>query len=567
MSLTGTLNIGRTALATHQVAIQVTSNNISNVNTPGYTRQTAKLRALADRQIGPDLFVGTGVGIDAITRAIDESLNGRLRASVSDGESAGVVKQWLSRVEATFNELSDEDLSTRLSKFFTSWSNLANKPQDIGLRQIVLQAGESVANWVKDVRGQLAGLSDDVDGRIKALAGTADSIAQQVAALNVEIIKSEGGGAGQANGLRDQRDLLLSKLSELVNIQTREQPSGAINVYVNSEPLISGGDSKGVGVRQEIIDGEVVRTIIFKESDSELNITAGQLGGLASAKATISDSLDGIDSLANNLIFELNKIHASGQGLEGVGGVQSSFAVEDSTVSLNSDEAGLEFTPTNGSFVVHVKNKQTGLTTSTLVQVDLDGLSANDTTLDSLAASINGIANIGATSTGGRLNVSADSDAVELSFSQDSSGILAAIGVNTFFTGSDASDIAVNNNLKSRPSLLAAAKNGEPADNQTALAIARLESQSIAGLSNISIKDSYAGLVNDIAGKASTAQSDAEAAESIRETLAAQREALSGVSLDEEAVNLIKSQRAFQGAARVISTVDELLQTVLNLVR
>jgi flagellar hook-associated protein 1 FlgK len=214
-----------------------------------------------------------------------------------------------------------------------------------------------------------------------------------------------------------------------------------------------------------------------------------------------------------------------------------------------------------------VKNKQTGLTSSTLIQVDLDGLNADDTSLDSLAASINAVAGISANSTGGRLNVTADTATTEISFSQDSSGVLAALGINTFFTGADAGDIAVNTSLKTRPGLLAAARNGQPADNQTALAIARLETQSLVSLGGVSLKDSYEGIVNGIASQAARAQSDAEAADAIRETLSAQREALSGVSLDEEAVNLMRSQRAFQGAARVISVVDEMMRTVLALIR
>lgn len=567
MSLSGTLSVGRTALATHQVALQVTSNNIANVNTPGYTRQVAKLGTLPEQQIKPGQYVGTGVEIDSITRAIDESLNGRVRSSIADGESAGVLKQWLGRVEAAFNELSDEDLSSRMSKFFNSWSNLANKPADVGLRQIVMQAGDSVAGWMNDLRTGLADLSGDVNDRIGALVQTADGLTNQIARLNNEIMRAEGGTGGTANGLRDQRDELLRQLSELVNIETRQQDNGSVSVYVNSEPLIEGASSQGIGLREEVIDGEVIRTLIFKNTDGEMNVTAGQLGGLNTVKTTIDDNVDKLDTLANNLIFELNKIHSAGQGLEGRQNIQSTFAVDDPAAALNSEEADLKFAATNGSFVVHVKNKQTGLTTSTLVQVDLDGVGGNDTSLNTLATSIDSIANIRADSTAGRLNINTDSDAVEISFSQDSSGILAALGVNTFFTGSDAGDIAVNSQLKSTPTLLAAAKNGEPGDNQTALAISRLESQAMAGLNNVSLKDTYAGMVNDIAAQAATAQSNAEAADSIRETLIAQKEAFSGVSLDEEAVNLIRSQRAFQGAAKIISTVDEMLQTMLGLVR
>lgn len=567
MSLIGALNAGKTALAAHQVAIQVAGNNIANVNTPGYTRQVGKLGPNADQRYAPGQFVGTGVHVDSIARAIDESLNSRLRGAVSDGEGAAVMKQWLGRVEAAFNELSDEDLSTRLSKFFNAWSNLANKPQDTGLRQIVVQAGESVATWMRDLRGQLTALNENVDERLRGVVDDADALARQVADLNRQIVRAEGGDGGPANGLRDQRDAVLQKLSELVNIQTKQQDSGAVNVYVNSVPLVLDGVSRGVALRQENVGGEVVRTVTFKADDGEMAVTAGQLGGLAAVKQSMSATIENLDALAGNLIFELNKIHAAGQGLEGFSTAQSSNAVANATVALNSDDTELKAKATSGSFVVHVKNRQTGLATSTLVQVDLDGLNGNDTSLTSLAAALDAVSGIRADTTGNRLNLAAESDAVEFSFSQDSSSVLASLGVNTFFTGSDAGDIAVNAALKARPTLLAAAKNGEPGDNQTALAIARLEGQSVAALGNISLKSGYQDLVNNVAAQAARAQSDAEAADSIRETLTSQREALSGVSLDEEAVNLMRSQRAFQGAARIITAVDEMLQTILAMVR
>jgi flagellar hook-associated protein 1 FlgK len=114
---------------------------------------------------------------------------------------------------------------------------------------------------------------------------------------------------------------------------------------------------------------------------------------------------------------------------------------------------------------------------------------------------------------------------------------------------------------------VAAAKNGEKGDNQTARAIAALETQAIAGLGGTSLRDAYQETVNGVAVAVSAAESDAEAAAAVRETLQAQREALSGVSLDEEAVNLMRQQRAFQGAARVITAVNDMMGTVLNMVR
>src|SRR4051794_7089933 len=114
MSLIGALNVGKSALAVQQAAIQVTSNNIANAGNADYTRQNASVGPTRDQQIGQGLFVGTGVNLESISRQIDEALEGRLRGSVSDQEAADTTQQWLGRVESLFNELSDQDLSTQL---------------------------------------------------------------------------------------------------------------------------------------------------------------------------------------------------------------------------------------------------------------------------------------------------------------------------------------------------------------------------------------------------------------------------------------------------------------------
>ena len=566
MSLTGALNIGRSALAVQQSALQVTGNNIANAGSADYTRQTAKLGPNRDQQLRPGVFLGQGVNLEGVRRQIDEALQARLRGSFADSASADTLQQWYGRVESVFNELGEDDLSTRLSTFFTSWSNLANKPQDAGFRQVVLQEGESVAGWVSGLRRQLGSLQSDVDARLVGQAKDADNLAQQVADLNAEIVVNEGGTGGIANGLRDQRDAVLKQLAELMDVRTIPQDNGSLNVYVGSEPLVIGNDSRGVEVKQTTVDGEARTAVVFRSTKGKIPLTGGQLGGLAAVRERVDGVIDQVDGLAKNLIFELNKLHASGQGLEGFASLTAANAADDSTVALNNPASGLDFTPATGSFVVHVREKATGLLTSTLVQVDLDGANADDTTLDSLRGEIDAIDGLSATITAGKLQVTADSGAVDVSFSQDSSGVLAALGMNTFYTGSDARDIAVSKLIKDKPQLLAAAKNGEKGDNQTALAIAALESTPLAVLGGSTLKDAYQSTVNQLAAAASGAKTNAEAAAAVKETLEAQREALSGVSMDEEAVNLMRQQRAFQGAARLVSVVDELMQTVLNLV-
>ena len=566
MSLISALNIGKSALAVQQAAIQTTGNNISNAGNADYTRQVTGTSPSKDQMVQHGVFVGTGVQLDSIKRQIDDALEGRLRSATSDNQAAQVNQQWLGQVESVFNELSESDLSTQLSAFFNSWSNLANKPQDVGLRQVVVQNGTSVANWLHDVRGQLGSLQDTIDGRLPGLVNDADKLATQIADLNGRITTTEA-GAGSASGLRDQRDAVMKQLATLMDVKTIEQPNGEFNVYIGNEPLVMGTNSRGLTIVEGGTAGAPSPEARFKSNLGTVSLKTGQLGGLIESRAMVAGVITDVDSIAGSLVFDLNKIHSSGQGLVGFSSVTATNIVEDPAVALNDPAAGLAHPPTNGSFVVHVKDKATGLVTSTLVQVDLDGLNGNDTTLNGLAGTLGGIAGVTASISAGQLKVAAGSAAVEVSFSQDSSGTLASLGINTFFTGKDARDIAVNQTVKDNPQLLSAAKNGSPGDNQTARLVALLETQPAAAFGGQTLKDKYQSVVNAIGTSAASAKSDSQATAGILQTLQAQRESISGVSLDEEAVNLIREQRAFQGAARLITAVNEMMDVVLNMAR
>ncbi|MDB5294370.1 MAG: Flagellar hook-associated protein 1, partial [Phycisphaerales bacterium] len=513
MSLVGALNIGRQALAAQQAAIQTTGNNISNAGNADYARQVTSLSATRDQRVQSGIFVGTGVQVDAIRRQVDDALEGRLRAATSDSESAQVVQQQLGQVESVLNELGDGDLSTKMSAFFGAWSNLANKPQDAGLRQVVVQNGQAVAGWLNDARGQLNDLQTTIDQRLPDLVNQADSLATQIAGLNETIATAEG-GQGIANGLRDQRDAVVKQLSALMDVKTVEQPNGVLNVYVGSEPLVMGTDNRGLTVVQTGTADAPVPEVRFKSNLGTVSLKTGQIGGLLAAREAVDSVAADTDAVAGSLIYELNKVHAAGQGLAGFDAVKATNLVADPTAALNDEKAGLDHPSANGSFVVHVKDKSTGLVTSTLIKVDLDGVGGNDTSLNDLKTALDGVAGVNAAvDSAGQLSVSADSSAVELSFSQDSSGALASLGVNTFFSGKNATDIAVNQAVKDNPSLLAAAKNGQAGDNGTARLIAALETQPVAALGGQSLTERYEGTANRVASAAAAAKTDAEAAQ------------------------------------------------------
>jgi flagellar hook-associated protein 1 FlgK len=153
----------------------------------------------------------------------------------------------------------------------------------------------------------------------------------------------------------------------------------------------------------------------------------------------------------------------------------------------------------------------------------------------------------------------------EISFSDDSSGALAALGMNTLFTGRNASDIAVNDDILDEPGLLAAGSGHVDGSNGTARAIADLQDAAIDDLNGRSLREFWQQSVNRVAVRADAANGAVESSRLVRESISGQLQAVSGVSLDEEAVNLLTYQRQFQAAARFISVIDETLQTLLSL--
>jgi flagellar hook-associated protein 1 FlgK len=241
------------------------------------------------------------------------------------------------------------------------------------------------------------------------------------------------------------------------------------------------------------------------------------------------------------------------------------YRVEDAGAALNTADNGLDLLPRNGSFLIRVTDAS-GTSRVSQIEVDLDGIGA-DTTLNDLAGLLDGVDGVSASVTAdGRLRIQADSGC-SFTFSQDSSDVLAALGINTFFAGRDASDIAVNPLLAGAPQLLAAATENLPGDGSNAGRLAALATEASATIGGMSLLDFYGTAVGAVAVAAQAATTAVSAADVIVGSLQAQRESVSGVNLDEEAVMLMKYQRAFQGAARYVAVVDELINELIGLIQ
>jgi flagellar hook-associated protein 1 len=546
--------------------LQVTGNNIANAGNVNYTRETADVTANADQQLEPGLFVGTGVDLSGVQRQVDESLQARLDSANSDYQAASTTQNWSSQIQSIFNALGTNNLDTQMSAFYSSFSTLASNPQDTAQRQSVIQAGASLASEFNSVDGQMQSLQSNIGQQLTSLTANANQLASQIATLNQQISTSSGGGdePGGNNSLLDQRDALVAQLAQLANVQTVNQGNGTVNVYLGSEPLVMGTSSRGLTVTPTTVNGEPTYQLNFAADGANATVTSGQIGALLSSQSQANTVVGQLNTLAAGVINSVNTLSASGQGTTGFTSVTATNQVLDPTQALNSAGAGLAFPPQNGSFVVNVTDTATGLSSSTLVPVNLTG-SGSDTTLNSLAASLNAISGVQASISGGYLTIATTSPNTQITFSQDSSNTLAALGINTFFSGKDASSIAVNAQLAANPALLAAAQNGNADDNSNALAIASADTVNQTLLGGTNTQSTYTNMVNGVTAAAAAAQSNSSATQDIVNTLQAQRDATSGVSLDEEAINLIQEQQAYQGAARLISTVDQLFTTLMDI--
>lgn len=566
--LGGTFQIGRSALASYQAAIAITGQNIANAANSDYARQTGRLTA----QLGGPIFgvsPGGGVSLSQLNRHVDEALQGRLRDAIGTRDGSRVLYLSLSQTESMYNELTDSDVSSELSEFFASFAQLQTNPQDTSSRNLIVSKADQLINSMHRMRDGLVQQVADLNDQAADAAGTVNGIAEEIAGLNELIVAQESNGQTVASALRDRRDAQLNDLASLIDIQVREQDNGAVNVYVGSEPLVQFDRPREIQVQTVLDDGLEVASLQFADTGGGVRLSSGRLHGMLAARDTyIRDQLDRFDQLARGLIFEVNKLHSSGVGLSGFDQATSEYAVDDVDAVLNSPDAGLPFTPENGTLIVHVRDKSTGADISRQIEVDLDGLNGDDTTLSSLAADLNNVPGLSASVTADRRLQLSAADGQEFWFEDDRSGVLAAVGIGSFFTGVDASSIDVSDTIRSDVGKIASSLSGAKNDADNAGRIARLAStdSKSALLNNSSIQDFHLDMVGDLAVEANDANTTADATDAVYSALFAQRESVSGVSLDEEAINLTQFQTAYQGAARYLTVVDQMTTELLQLI-
>lgn len=595
--LFSTFNIGRSGLNTAQTTIDVTSHNVANVNTEGYSRQRAAIVTSrpANATVGQ---VGTGSQVQAIERVRDSFLDYQVRGESSAQGQADVRNDMLYQVENIFNEPSDTGISSLMGKFFDGFQELSKQSQNSNSRTVVAQQTLALTDALNHAATKLDELKSNAQLLLKANVTDVNSMLNQINALNKEIMSVET--AGQTpNDLMDNRDKLLDELSYKFGIKVENAVFEGTDVKATDA-----GGMKSANLVSSSPNSDVARFSYISSIEKDPNspntqvITYYKLGDMSNEKNKQTIRVTGLSTEEVQKISETRVLWAdeSGQVTKADG-----YPIKDNDVILASEL--MIFTPKSGEISGNIS-----------VQADIENY--NDQ-LDKLAMSIAFSVNAIHSGLANPINTGGDPEIDNVPFfvnsdiaKYDSNNNL----MNVYETLNGESGISAKNITISKEILEDVMKiktkthdsdygytsenevDGE-GDGARALAIAQLRDTQLKvqsfGVTILSRSDMFntskggTTLSNhgmDIASDTSGMQLDSyymdqidklgiQAQEASRisenqETLVGQlennRESVSGVSLDEEMANLIQFQHAYSANAKIISTIDELLDVVIN---
>jgi flagellar hook-associated protein 1 FlgK len=444
-----------------------------------------------------------------------------------------------------------------MDAFFNDWQAVAANPEDSTTRSTLLDAAQQLAQSLQDLRSGLLGVQSSVGQEISASITQVNQLTAELAQNNQLTAAASSNGTAPLS-LEDQRDALMSQLARLTGAaNTSPQQSTAI-VQLSGATLVSGSSSLALNAPTSPT-GQV--TAGTGNQAGPVSITGGSVGALLQlSQTTIPGYIQQLDSFASGLIGMVNELHAEGISRNGPSAsVTATNSVSDASAVLA--QAGLPVMPTQGQLTINVVNTATGASTPVTISVNPSSESLND-----LAAAINSAAagNLTAGVSGGKLSISAASG-YRFDFAADQgTNILATLGINPFFQGTNASDIQVADALLNDPAGIAAGRSADSGDGSNAAAISSLASAASAALGGTSLAAYWQTTVSGIGADAKSATEAQTTAQNMVDTVTQQEQAISGVSLDEEAANVLQYQQLFGDCARYLSTVGRLTQTLLQ---
>ena len=574
------LDIAVGAMATHQYGMDVVSHNVANVNTEGYTVQTV-INKSKEPQASAGFMFGRGVETYEIRRLVDEGVEKRLLEYKSSLATAEEIETFGKVLDGLFNEVEGNGLGTMLSDFFNTWEDLSLNPAGTAERSVLYEQALGLAQYIDELDAALTGEEENLGTSLQSGVEAVNTLSAQIADLNRQIVAASQNTS--PNDLLDQRSYLLSELAQYIDVQTFSQDDGSLTVLgPRGVTLVLGADNFALNLYQ----GDIV---YGKGTDRELTITdyveQGRMGGWLEMRDTVIAELkSNLDEMSKEMIWSVNTQHSQGIGLTGLTSTTGSNTAAATNQPVGSVAADLFFGDrvTDGQFTFWIYDASGAVVNAGGTNI---AITANTTTMDDIATALGAVdLNVTASTVGGRLNITAGSG-YTFGFSEDTSNVLAALGVNTFFTGEGSGTMGIQDTIAMDRNMIAAGL-ADPAtgdistgNNENSLAIADLKNTNIgitewqanrvgndtSTTTTTTLEGYYASMISALGASLNSAERNREFAESMVQNLETVRGSMSGVSLDEEMAKLIELQQSYAAAAKLITTMDEIFQTLMTI--
>lgn len=612
------IELGKRSIMAHTDAISTAGHNISNANTEGYSRQRVQLKEF-DPLYRPDLerperagMIGQGIDVQSITRIRDEMLDQRITAQQNQESYWDTRSKYYTMIEQIYNEPDEVSVRSNMDKFWESWQELSINPESQAARQAVVTRGESLSDSIKSKWENLMGVGSLINSDIDSTVKQINSYANQIAAVNSEIVRSRGVG-DNPNDLLDRRDLLVDKLSKLANITTDSRDPDEFMVHLDGKVLVQGGVARNFDL-VSLTDNNGYEKLVWTDTREDASVSGGTLGALIELRdVDVRNEIQSLNTMTMNFSDLVNDVHRNAYGANNVTGLdfftQHSF-VEN--VNGNFDRNGdgvldhsyiFRFTGTttlNPQEQIGFEGVMTFSGPSGNVQVPYHPTDTVETVINRINDS-NGEVKAYLDRNNNLVLKGTTAQDVEnpdfvIRHVEDSgffltgySGILAASGADGAydFARADAVDslagaqfavspvlnpagyIEVNGVIKNDVKSVAAAfrddsGNVNAGDGRAAVEIASIRNTKVMIGHERTLDDYFADSVTNVGLKGEQAENNLKSHMAIMNDLRTMRDSISGVNIDEELSDIIKFQHGYNAAAKFVTIWDSLIDTVIN---
>lgn len=620
------IELGKRSLMTHSQAIHTSGHNISNADTEGYSRQRVEVKTF-DPLYRPDLSraetpgqIGQGSTVESINRVRDEMLDQRIVAQSNQESYWDTRSHYYTMIEQVYNEPDEVSVRTTMDKFWESWQELSLNPESTANRQAVVTRGQSLINSIRNRDAALTGIGNLLNSDIETNVKQLNDYANQIAKLNTEIVRSRAMG-DNPNDLLDRRDAVVEKLSKIANITTDQRDPDEFMVHIEGKVLVQGNVARNFEVAP-VLDNYGYSQVIWQDTKELTVVKGGSLGALIELRdVDVRHEIQSLNTMTMNFADLVNDVHRNAVGANNVTGldffIQRPF-VENTVGNYDSNGDGIEdksyifrLTGTNnlnpqeqvGIEGVMTLSGPTGNVNVAYYPTDTveDVINRINDSNGEVKAYLDRNSNLvlKATTAEDIYNPDFVIRHVEDSghFLAGYSGILAAQGEQGAFdynqpdavnalvgVGTQAPKTAqfavspvenpstyvqINERITNDVMNVAAAfaDHSETAlngDGRAAVEIAAIRNTKVMIGHERTFDDYFADSVTHVGLMGEQAETNLLSQNAVMDDLRSLRDSISGVNIDEELADIMKFQHGYNAAAKFVTVIDSMLDTVIN---